>query len=87
MSQYDNSNRGGLWGNKNKQSDNHPDFTGHINIDGKEYWLSGWKRKPDQSDRAPALSLSIKLKEESPSRSYQAPAAAQNEDFEEDIPF
>jgi len=37
MTEYDNNNRGALWNNDRKQSDKHPDLSGSIMIDGKEY--------------------------------------------------
>lgn len=60
---YDNNNRGALWNNDRKQSDKHPDLSGSIMIDGKEYWVSGWKKKPGQGDRAPIVSLSVRPKD------------------------
>ena len=39
--EYDNVNRGQIWKNENRKTDTHPQFTGSINIEGKEYWLSG----------------------------------------------
>lgn len=66
MAEYDNSNRGALWGNKDKTDEKHPDFKGSININGVEYWLSGWKRKEGASAKSPALSLSIKPKDDKP---------------------
>jgi len=60
---YDNTNRGQIWGNKEKEKETQPDYKGSINIEGVEYWLSGWKRKPDAHPNAPALSLSVTLKE------------------------
>jgi hypothetical protein len=62
--QYDDKNRGSIWRNERKETDNHPDFTGSLNVDGKDYWVSAWKRKEGASDRAPALSFSIKPKDE-----------------------
>lgn len=61
--QYDNNNRGALWNNDRKQSQTHPDLSGSITIDGKDYWISGWRRKPGQSDRAPEVSLSVRPKD------------------------
>lgn len=61
---YDNTNRGQFWRNEKKEKDTHPDWTGSINIDGVEYWLSGWSKKPDAHPRAPSVSLSFKRKEE-----------------------
>lgn len=40
--QYDDTNRGALFTNDRKTSDKHPDLKGSINVEGKEYWVSGW---------------------------------------------
>lgn len=71
MANYDNNNRGSIWKNEKKDKDTHPDFTGSLNVDGVEYWVSAWKRKDGASPKAPALSFSIKPKDEQPQR--QAP--------------
>lgn len=64
MTEYDNTNRGSIWKNEKMRHDkNDPEFTGSLNVNGTEYWVSAWKRKPDASDKAPALSFSIKPKE------------------------
>lgn len=91
MSDFDNTNRGSIWKNDKKEKDTHPDFTGSLNVNGVEYWVSAWKRKPDQSDKAPALSFSIKPKESSqphqaPQRNAQGAQRSTAGDFE-DIPF
>jgi hypothetical protein len=64
MSNYDNTNRGSVWKNERKETENHPDFTGSLNVEGVEYWVSGWKRKEGANPNAPALSFSIKAKEQ-----------------------
>lgn len=90
---YDNTNRGQIWGNDKKEKDTHPDFKGSINVEGKEYWLSAWKRKPDANPKAPALSFSIQAKEEAHQQGMaQAQQAAAPQpaggSFEDDsIPF
>lgn len=56
-------NRGAIWKNERKETENHPDFTGSLNVDGKDYWVSAWKRKEGASDRAPALSFTVKPKD------------------------
>jgi len=61
--EFDNTNRGAIWNNDQKKTDKHPDFSGSINVDGKEYWLSGWKKKDGQSDRAPLVSFSVRPKD------------------------
>jgi hypothetical protein len=63
MAGHDNTNRGAIWKNDDKQNDKHPDFKGSLNVGGVEYWVSAWKRRPDQSAKAPALSFSIKPKD------------------------
>lgn len=68
MTEYDNRNRGALWGNRDKQQENHPDFKGELDVDGRKYWVSAWKRREDASPKAPALSFSIKPKEDQPQR-------------------
>jgi uncharacterized protein (DUF736 family) len=61
MSQeYDNTNRGVLFKNDDKQSDKHADYRGNINVDGKEFWLDAWI-KTSKSDKK-YMSLSIKPK-------------------------
>jgi hypothetical protein len=39
---YDNTNRWTLGKNDRKESDNHPDYKGKLNVDGVDYWLDGW---------------------------------------------
>jgi hypothetical protein len=56
-------NSGSLFQNKDKKTDNHPDYSGSIRIDGKDYWLSGWKKV---SNDKPWLSLAIKPKDGAP---------------------
>ena len=42
MTEYDNTNRGALFTNERKTTDKHPDLKGSLNVEGKEYWVSGW---------------------------------------------
>ena len=37
-----NKNSGALFRNDKKLTDQHPDYTGNITIEGKEYYLSAW---------------------------------------------
>lgn len=34
-----------LFKNDRKTTDTHPDYTGTILIEGKEYWISGWRKE------------------------------------------
>jgi uncharacterized protein (DUF736 family) len=54
---------GSLFKNKKKTSENHPDYTGSIMLDGKERWLSAWLK--DYKD-GKFLSVSIGEPKESP---------------------
>lgn len=65
MSQYETNNRGAIWMNV-KTKESQPDFTGSILVDGKDYFLSGWKRKADANPKSPALSLAVTVKDKQP---------------------
>jgi uncharacterized protein (DUF736 family) len=45
MTQYDNTNSGVLFKNKDKTTDKHPDYTGKIDVDGREMRLAAWIRE------------------------------------------
>lgn len=87
MSQYDNTNSGILSRNERKEKDTHPDFTGQINVEGVDYWLSGWiKERRDGSGKF--FSLSVRRKEERSSQGRGRQAAGKPAaDFDDDIPF
>jgi len=94
--QYDNTNKGVLFLNDRKEHDNHPDRKGSINIEGKEYWLSGWDKQTSKGD---TISLSVQPKESKQNGGGQqqrnnnnnqrsAPPPADNGGFEDDdLPF
>jgi hypothetical protein len=83
MSNFDNTNRGSIWKNDNKESETHPDFKGSINVEGKEFWLSAWRRKEGANPKAPALSFSVQPKEAKVEDTK--PAASEFQD--DSIPF
>ena len=45
MAEFDNTNRGVLFKNQYRKTDKHPDYTGNINVEGKELDLAAWVRK------------------------------------------
>jgi len=74
--EYDNTNRGTLGKNMNKKSDNHPDYSGQLNVDGTDYWLSGWLKEGKDGK---FFSLAVKPKDSKPSK-----ARKKVNDFEDD---
>jgi hypothetical protein len=74
---YDNTNSGFIGKNSRKENDKHPDISGSINIDGKEYWLSGWKN---------AKGYGLKVKPKEASKGAQAAKKAVDE-LDDEIPF
>lgn len=80
MADYDNNNSGVLFVNDRKQSDRHPDYKGSAEVDGVEYWVSGWKKQ--SRNGGVFLSLSFQPKE---AAAKAAPAPANDDD--KDLPF
>ena len=83
MSAFDNTNRGSIWPNERKETEKHPDFTGSLNVEGVEYWVSAWRRKQGANPKAPSLAFQIKRKE--PPQEKSTTTAA--EDMDDFIPF
>lgn len=87
---YDNTNTGALFKAKEQKTDKHPGYTGTINVDGREYWLSAWLKASDKAGKY--FSLAVKPKDEQPKQA-DAPTKAQNvpksfADFKDDpLPF
>ena len=78
--QYDNTNSGVLFRNEKKQTEKHPDFTGSINSDGREFFLSAWVN--ETNDGRKYFKLSLSPKDEKPSKPAQQQSIP-----DEDIPF
>lgn len=58
---YDNTNRGVLFKNEDKQSERHADYRGNINVNGQEFWLDAWIKK-SRDGKKTFMSLSVKPK-------------------------
>jgi uncharacterized protein (DUF736 family) len=84
MSQeYDNTNRGVLFKNDKKETDNHPDYTGSLDVDGDEFFLSAWIKTSKAGKKF--MSLSVKPKE--PRLAPVPPLPGNFQDMPDDIPF
>jgi uncharacterized protein (DUF736 family) len=81
MSDYDDTNRGALFREKDKLSEKHPDYSGSLNVGGTEYYISGWLKESKAGQKF--MSLSVKPKSEK----RGAPAKAARQDADEDLPF
>lgn len=84
--QYDNNLTGVLFVNDKQGNEKRPDWKGSAEIDGVQFWVSGWNR---QSAKGELISLKLEKKEQQQSsRPAPAPAPAPAAPLEgDDIPF
>ena len=88
--QYDDTNRGILSRNERKEADNHPDFTGSINVEGVDYWLSGWAKEGKEGSKMEGrkfFSLSVKPKEQQAAKPAPKRQPVMADVPHDDIPF
>ena len=57
MPEYDNTNSGAFFVNDRKQKPTHPDYNGKIDVEGKEYYLKGWKKTAKSGTNFLSLAL------------------------------
>ncbi|WP_315775119.1 MULTISPECIES: hypothetical protein [unclassified Bradyrhizobium] len=82
---YDNTNRGALFKNEHRNSDRSPDYTGKLNVDGTEYWLSAWLQKAKDGSRY--MSVAVRQQDSEAREAKQAKASSKNADIDDEIPF
>ena len=89
MADYDNTNTGALFSNKDaKRNDRDPDYKGSLNVGGQEYWVSSWIKV----SKAGAKFMSLSVKPKDAPQSKPAPKAPPKggsgfDDMDDDIPF
>lgn len=87
---YDNTNRGAMWPNCDKASEKHPDFKGSLNVDGREYWVAGWRRKENANPAAPAITFTVEAKQSEGGvhrEEKREPTSPVDYSFDYDLPF
>ena len=76
----DPTNRGQLFKNDN-QAEKQPDMKGTLNVNGVEYWISGWKKTSKAGTGF--ISLSIRPKQEQTRQVSQATRKTTNDDWDD----
>lgn len=82
---YETKNKGALFVNDKEGHENWPDRKGTLNVEGKDYWLSGWLKKDKNGNQY--LSLAVQPKEKKEPRGGGGATAGQGEDLSDEIPF
>ena len=59
---YDNTNRGALFRNDRKEQEKQPDYTGSLNVEGVDYWLSAWLRESKEGKKFFSMAVTPKEK-------------------------
>lgn len=88
MPQYDENMRGVLFKNDDKQSDKHPNYTGKITVDGKEYRLAAWVKESKAGNMYMSLQLSDGEYEDRAQPVHPSGSSTPStDDVDSDIPF
>jgi hypothetical protein len=89
--QYDNTNSGVLFKNDRKEKPTHPDYTGSINFEGTDCWLSAWVKEKNGKK---FFSLSVKPKDGTPRKPARTEQVPRDDDYrdtfaipDDDVPF
>ena len=87
--EYDNTNSGILARNQRKEKESHPEYTGSINVNGVEFWLSAWVKTGGPGSKLEgqkffSLALTPKDAPRDAPRKENAPVG---KEFLDDLPF
>ena len=77
--QYDNTNQGALFKHDKKGVETRKDYSGQVNVEGKEFWISGWIKKSKAGETYMSLAIDPKEKQEA--------SGSSGSDFNDDVPF
>ena len=79
--EFDNSNRGSLFKNDKKTTEQMPDYKGQINVNGEEFWINAWLKTSKQGTKFMSLSVTPK------DRQVSEPTRKTIADMPDDAPF
>jgi len=92
MNQYDNTNSGALFKNNRKTEEKHADYSGTLNVNGTDHWISAWLRTDKNGNKF--MSLFVKRKDGTAARPDQAAKFKQavkknfpDADLDDSVPF
>ena len=80
--EFDNNNRGSLFKNDKKTTEQMPDYKGQINVNGEEFWINAWLKTSKQGTKFMSLSVTPKDRQVSEPTRKSIPV-----DDSSDIPF
>lgn len=85
---YDNTNSGMLMRNERRQSDNHPEFTGSINVEGVDYWVSAWVNEGKPGSKIEGKKyFSLRVNRKDKAAGTKSPTSHFSDDYDADVPF
>lgn len=87
---YDNTNRGVLFKNLEKQSEKHPDYRGDIDVNGQQFYLAAWIKESKKGTKYMSLSVKPKLESDRsspPTGGRNDPRPARDDFDDSSIPF
>lgn len=90
---YDNTNTGMMMRNSNRDTERHPEFTGSLNVEGVDYWLSAWVNTGKEGSKIEGkkyFSIKITLKEAKGGTKSGAKKSAEtfdDSDIDDNLPF
>jgi len=82
MPEYDKNNRGVLFKNDRKESENQPDYKGSSEVNGVEYWVSAWIKTSKQGMEFYSLAFTPKNER----REYGDPPQGKQQNNTQDTP-
>lgn len=80
---YDNRDKGVLFKNHEPKSTNSPQYMGHMDFDGTEYFISAWINETKNGEKFFSIRKG-KMKGETPTGEERKPPATS---YDDDIPF